>query len=63
MPQGSILGPIQFLLLIVNIGSNIDNPNINIKIFVDDIKMQSTTTNIDDVENLQSNLIKQHNWA
>ena len=57
--QGSVLGPVLFLMYIGDISKNI---TANIKIFVDDTKMKNVIYNENDVEELQTNLDKLFDW-
>ena len=56
VPQGSVVGPILFLIYIQDLGMDMESEMITILKFVDDSKVISNVTNEDDVELIQSNL-------
>ena len=57
--QGSVLGPVLFLMYIRDISKNV---KANIKIFVDDTKMKNVINDENDVEELQANLDRLFDW-
>ena len=61
VPQGTVLGPLLFLIMI----SNIDKEIISFKVirFADDTRVYSNITQSDDCDNLQSDLKTIYNWA
>jgi hypothetical protein len=57
--QGSVMGPIFFLMFI---GDITDDITANTKLFVDDAKVKSPVSKEEDVEHLQDNLDKLFEW-
>ena len=62
VPQGSILGPLLFVLFINDIYTNID-PNTNIELYADDTKMRRRINSIHDCEFLQNDIKSLYKWA
>ena len=60
VPQGSVLGPILFLIFINDLPSGITS---SIKLFADDSKLYRGVNNICDADNLQNDLDHLHNWT
>jgi ribonuclease P/MRP protein subunit RPP40 len=60
VPQGTVLGPLMFLLYINDIGSNI---NSTIKLFADDCLLYRVINSTDDTDSLQRDLSKLDDWA
>ena len=58
--QGTVLGPLYFLLFVNHIGNDITS---NIKLFADDTLLYGLVHNSDDAISLQSNLDKLVEWA
>ena len=56
VPQGSVLGPLLFLLFINDLPNNIRN---KVFMFADDLKLVADATNINDISN---DLIELENW-
>ena len=61
LPQGSILRPLLFLLLIDNIGEDITKSSVNI--FADDTKASRRISTLEDAELLQNDLDKLYEWS
>ena len=62
VPQGSVLGPLLFLLFINDIANNM-NLGIKIKLFADDVKLYTEISLPSDHSNFQSQLNNIHSWA
>ena len=65
VPQGSVLGPLLFTLFINDITDNFE-PNINTKLFADDVKLYSEFSILSanqDAQNFQNHLNYIQNWA
>ena len=60
VPQGSVLGPLLFLVYINNIWRNIDS---SIRLFADDCTIYRKITNKNGIEKLQKDLDTLGEWA
>ena len=60
VPQGTVLGPLMFLLYINDIGENISS---NIKLFADDCLLFRKINKTEDTQALQEDLSKLGNWT
>ena len=60
VPEGTVLGPLLFLIYISDIGENIKSTK---KVYVDDTKLIKSVTNEKDVEDLQEELDILYEWA
>ena len=60
VPQGTVLGPVLFLVLISDISNNV---NSNITSFADDTKVFATINNSSDCDDLQSDLDNIYSWS
>ena len=59
VPQGIVLGPILFLILINNINCNVSS---KVSIFCDDTRIMGPVTKEEDVELLQDDLESLYEW-
>ena len=60
VPQGSIIGPILFVLFINDLAQGIDH-NSNIALYADDTKLWRTIKSDYDIEQLQKDILYLHN--
>ncbi len=60
VPQGSVLGPVLFLIFMNDIVSDIDS---SIRLFADDCLLYRTVENDDDRQAFQQDLTKLTEWA
>ena len=61
VPQGTVLGPLLFLIMISDINKEITSSKVIS--FADDTRVYSNITQSDDCDNLQSDLNTIYNWA
>lgn len=61
VPQGSVLGPLFFIIFINDIVDGLDN--VNYLMYADDLKLFSKINSIDDCIRLQKNLDKVSDWC
>ena len=62
VPQGSVLGPLMFLIFIGDLGTNITLDEAKILKYVDDTKLIKGVSSPDDVDSFQQTLQKVYNW-
>jgi len=63
VPQGSVLGPVLFLIYINDIINLFDNSGVCTKLYVDDIKIYLKITNDSDYVTLQYGINKIYAWS
>ena len=61
VPQGTVLGPLMFLLYINDIGDHLNHSTI--RLFADDCLLYRTISNEDDADRLQDDLDKLQEWT
>ena len=62
VPQGTVLGPLTFLLCVNDIGAKV-SPQTSIKLFVDDCLLNRTINSVADEEQLQQDLNTMAEWT
>ena len=62
VPQGSVLGPLLFIIFINDL-SNVFSNSVISKCFADDVKLYTDVTTGNDIDKLQFNLDSLENWA
>ena len=60
VPQGTVLGPLMFLVYINDINENITS---SVRLFADDCVIYKSITSLEDVEQLQEDLCKICEWT
>ena len=60
VPEGTVLGPLLFLIYISDIGENVNSSK---KVYVDDTKLIKAVKTENDVEDLQEDLDTLYKWA
>ena len=63
VPQGSVSGPVLFLIYINDLVDLFDGSNVRVKLYADDIKIYLEITNDTDCATLQSFIDKINVWS
>ncbi len=60
VPQGSVLGPVLFVLYINDLPAHVDS---GVKMFADDTKVYRQVSTVEDCEALQKDINELENWS
>ena len=63
VPQGSVMGPLLFLIFISDIDENLEDDSVKILKYVDDSKILSSVKKVEDIDRSQESLDKIYSWA
>ena len=63
VPQGSVLGPILFVLFVNDIPDVVENTNVKLKLYADDVKLYAEIENSDGHIEIQEALRRISEWA
>ena len=63
VPQGSVLGPLLFIIFINDLPTQCLNESVYLKMFADDVKLYTTFQNSQQTDILVDSLIKIEDWS